>query len=77
MEAIRMSTKERRRLEMLSRVKSGGITLKKAAELLSLSYRQMRRIFKRYREEGDKGLVHKSRGRISNRRISEEKKRAI
>ena len=77
MEDIRMSTKERRRLEMLSRVKDGGITLKKSAELLSLSYRQMRRIFKRYREEGDQGLVHKGRGRKSNRRISEEKKRAI
>ena len=77
MEDIRMSTKERRRLEMLSRVKDGGITLKKSAELLSLSYRQMRRIFKRYREEGDQGLVHKGRGRISNRRISAEKKRAI
>jgi hypothetical protein len=32
-----------------------------------LSYRQCRRSYARYREQGDKGLVHRSRGRRSNR----------
>jgi hypothetical protein len=68
METISMSRKERRRLEVLSRVKSGRLTLVKAAELLELSYRQAKRVFARYRELGDRGLVHGLRNRPSNRR---------
>ena len=63
-----MSQKERDRLRILSRVKGGWIKIKKAAELLELSYRHCRRIYKRYLEEGDTGLIHRSRGRPSNRR---------
>ena len=77
MEDIRMNTKERRRLEIVSRVKDKFITLKKAAELLDISYRHIRRIFKRYREEGDNGLVHKGRGNASNRRIVEKTRKAV
>ena len=72
MESLRMSTSERRRLELLSRVKDKLITLQKAADLFGLSYRHVRRIFKRYREGGDKGLIHKSRGRPSNRLIDKD-----
>ena len=74
---IMMSTRERRRLELFSRVKDKLITLKKAADLFGLSYRHVRRIFKRYREEGDKGLIHKSRGRMSNRRIEEKTRKEV
>jgi hypothetical protein len=64
METILMSRRERHRLEMFSKVRRGEITLMKASELLGLSYRQAKRCFERYREEGDKGLVHRrlSRG---------------
>lgn len=65
---LKMSTKERRRMELLSRVGTG-LKLAKVAEVCKLSYRQMKRVWKRYREEGDAGLVHRSRGRASNRRI--------
>lgn len=44
MGALRMSMKERRRLELLSRVGEGILTLRKAAGLAKLSYRQMKRI---------------------------------
>jgi len=74
---IRMSTKERRRLEIVSKVKDKFITLNKAAELLDISYRQIRRIFKRYREEGDNGLVHKGRGKISNRQVAGKTRKAV
>ena len=40
METISMSSKERRRLEVVSRVKSGELSLVKGAELLGISYRQ-------------------------------------
>ena len=72
MEGIKMTTSERRRLELFSRAKDNLITLKKVADLLGLSYRHVRRICKRYREEGDKGLIHKGRGKPSNRRIDED-----
>ena len=77
MEDIRMSTSERRRLEILSRVKDRLITQVKASEHLGLSYRHARRIYRRYREQGDKGLIHKSRGKPSHRRIEKKIKDTI
>jgi transposase len=43
------------------------ITQKEAAEAIGLSERQLRRKAKRIREEGDKGIIHRSRGKPSNR----------
>lgn len=67
-----MSQKERTRLEVLSRVKSGLLRLVDAAGQMGLSYRQAKRIWRRYRHEGDAGLVHRSRGRVSNRRTPDD-----
>lgn len=64
---LRMSAKERRREAELARVVDGQLTLREACERLGLSYRQGKRVFKRYRERGARGLVHRSRGRPSNR----------
>ena len=57
-----MSNKERERLKVLARVKRGELKLKEAAELMDVSYRQCRRLYKRQRELGDRGLLHRSRG---------------
>ncbi len=62
-----MSAKELRRGEVLSRVKRGELTLVEAAELLEVSYRQAKRLKKRYGEGGSKALVHGNVGRASNR----------
>ena len=73
-----MSRKERGRLEVLSRVRDGKMKLPEAAKLLRISYRQTRRIHRRYVREGDRGLVHRSRGRQSNRaKPPEVKERAL
>ena len=72
-----MSEKERRRLEILSRIKTAEITLKEGAMLLKLSYRQIKRIYKRYQQEGDTGLVHRKRGKPSNRACDPELKKEI
>ena len=77
MEMISMSRRERHRLEVFSRVRRGEITLMKASELLALSYRQAKRCFGRYRQEGDKGLVHRLRGQPSNRQADARQKRRI
>jgi transposase len=76
MERLAMSKRERI-LEVLSRVKRGELRLRKAAELLRLSYRQMKRVYARYRREGDRGLVHRLRGRRSNRQVDEAKRQAV
>ena len=48
-----------------------------AAEILSLSGRQIRRIVKRIRSEGSRGIIHRSRGRPSNRRIAHKIKERV
>jgi transposase len=72
-----MSKRERNRLRILELVKNKCITLKDASVRLSISYRQMKRIYKRFKESGSQGLLHKSRGKVCNRKICEEKRQAI
>jgi transposase len=62
-----MSDEERKRIEVMARVKKGDLRLRDAAEILGISYRQVKRIRKRYRKQGAKGLVHGNVGRKSNR----------
>src|ERR1700752_4641678 len=78
METISMSRKERKRLEAFSRVKAGDLTLTAASGLLGLSYRQAKRAWARYQSQGDLGLVHRLRGRASNRQSEVQlKQRAL
>jgi transposase len=62
-----MSEREMRRAAVLAQVESGCWTLVVAAERMQLSYRQAKRLWKRYRSQGAAGLVHGSAGRRSNR----------
>ena len=66
---LRLSRKEHLRLEILSKVRKGGINLAKAAELLGVSYRQVLRIWQRFGAAGSLGLKHGLRDRPSNRQI--------
>jgi len=75
METISMSRKERARLEVFSRVREGNWTVRQAAGALGVSYRQAKRIWARYQQEGDGGLVHRLRGRKSNRQPAGKLKR--
>jgi len=70
MEHLSMNRKERQRLVVLSRVKDRELSRAAAAEVLGLSLRQVHRLYLRYRDEGDKGLVHRSRGKVSVRKIA-------
>src|ERR1700738_5420457 len=70
-----MSTRELRRAEVLGRVKGETLRLVDAAKMLELSYRQAKRLWQRYREEGAKGLQHRSAGRGSNRGKAEKFRR--
>jgi hypothetical protein len=72
---IEMSKQELRRVETLARVKAGELRLVDAAVLMRLSYRQTKRLGKRYGEEGAVGLRHRSAGRRSNRAYAERLRR--
>src|SRR5919198_1644934 len=74
---LMMSQKERERLKVFERVKRKELRQIEAAEICGLSYRQTRRLYQRYREFGDRGLVHRGRGRPSNRRSSAEFRGAV
>ena len=62
-----MSERERDWMVELRRVLEVKEALKDAQAKLGGSYRNAKRKLKRLREEGDEGLVHRSRGRPSNR----------
>jgi transposase len=69
MEQLVMNRKERERLVVFSRVKDKELSRKAASEVLRLSLRQVHRLYRRYLSEGDRGLVHRARGKPSVRRI--------
>jgi len=75
METLLMSLSERDRLAMFRQVEARQITLVEAALRLSISYRQAKRWWKRYREVGDGGLVHGLRGRPSNNAVVADARR--
>jgi transposase len=62
-----MSSKELKRLGVLARVEKEALNLVNAGEILGLSYRQVKRIWRRYQQEGAEGLQHRSVGRESGR----------
>jgi hypothetical protein len=62
-----MSRRELERVGVMGRVDSGALRLKDAAAMLELSYRQAKRLWRRYRQVGGKGLQHGNAGRPCNR----------
>lgn len=63
-----MNRKERNRITIMAGVKAQELSQVQAAELLGLGYRQVKRVWRRYRDEGDAGLVHRLRGKPGLRR---------
>jgi transposase len=72
-----LSKRELQRGGVLARVKAGELRVKDAAELLRVSYRQAKRLWKRYRAGGTASLKHGNAGRISNRRRPEKERKKI
>jgi transposase len=67
-----MSQRELSRLEVIQRVCRKTLTQRRAASLLSLSVRQVKRLCRAYRREGAGALVSRQRGRPSNHRLRPE-----
>jgi transposase len=68
METLTMSRNERKRMTIMAGVKAKELSQVQAAELMGLGYRQAKRLWRRYQDEGDAGLVHRLRGRAGLRR---------
>ncbi len=73
-----MSKREHERINILEEVKKKRLTIKEASALCEISERQFYRIKSSYDKDGIQGIIHKLRGRPSNRGFSESlKKKAI
>lgn len=68
-ERINLSQRERDRLKVVQGVEEGRLKQTEAAQRLGLCTRQVRRLQARVRAEGDGGVLHRLRGRPSNRKM--------
>ena len=62
-----MSRKELKRKSVLELAQNKHITLQEASRRMKLGYRQTLRVYARFCSEGDSGLLHRNRGKRSNR----------
>ena len=75
---IAMTQEELKRLHVVRKALDKHITQIEAAELIGVCLRQVQRIVRIVRVEGDKGIIHKSRGKASNRALPDKiKSRAL
>jgi len=75
--SLLMSFKEHERVHLLEEVKKRKLTIKEASALSGLSERQFYRIKSSYEKEGLAGVIHKSRGRPSNRCFAQRIKERV
>ena len=68
---LTMSGPEINRVEVMQRLKAKSLNQREAGKILDMSVRQVKRLFKKYREKGAAGLVSQRRARVSNNRLDE------
>ena len=76
-ETYTLSQKELQRVSVISACIKGDMACARAAGLLCLSVRQIKRLKKRMREDGEAALAHANRGRPSHRRLPDAVRRRI
>lgn len=76
-EVLKVTNGELRKLKVIEQVIEKKIKQKKAAKLLGLSVRQIIRLAKKIRREGAKGIIHRLRGKASNRKHEEKFKKRV
>src|SRR5687767_10393122 len=72
-----MSKKELDRAGVLARVVERRLSQEKAATVLGISTRQVRRLLRAYQAQGASGLVSRRRGKPSNRRFADGYKERV
>jgi transposase len=76
-ETFTLSQKELQRVSVISACIKGDMACARAAGLLCLSVRQVKRLKKRMREDGEAALAHANRGRPSHRRLPDAVRQRI
>lgn len=76
-ETFTLSQKELQRVSVISACIKGIMACARAAGLLCLSARQVKRLKKRMREDGEAALAHANRGRPSHRRLPDAVRQRI
>ena len=67
-----LNNNERYRKEIIELVINKKMTQKDAASKLEITDRQIRRLIIKYYDQGDKAFIHGNKGKISNKKISED-----
>jgi len=70
-ETVALTMGELDRLQVMTRIAERRLTRRKAAGLLKLSERQVRRLYRRFAAGGASGVASRRRGRPSNRRLAD------
>lgn len=68
---LMVKPEELKRYQLVGKVFDKSINQQEAAELLGISDRQVRRIVRRVRVEGERGVIHRLRGRQGCRRVAQ------
>lgn len=76
-EVMAMTAQEARRLYLIQQVMARQLRQRPAAELAGCSLRQLQRHLRRVRQDGPRGIVHRLRGRRSNRRHPEPMRQRV
>lgn len=74
---ILLTKRDRARIKIMDAVIKKYIKLKEASNILNISYRQAKRLKRQYKTEGSIGLIHKSRGKRSNRKTDDDLREQI
>lgn len=72
-----LKEREIEKLNVIKKVLIGECTKKEASSSLGLTIRQIDRLLNKFKDEGEKGFVHKNRGKESKKKISLEIKKEI
>jgi hypothetical protein len=76
-EILSMRTDEIKYLQVIRKVLEGQIKQTDGAKAVGISDRQLRRLIRRVELEGDVGVIHKARGKMSHRRLSDKLRQKV
>lgn len=74
---LTMSDREITRLEAMQKIKGKQLTQKEAARILGMSIRQIKRLYRAYKEQGARGLVSQRRGKPGNHHLDRETRQKV
>ena len=74
---LTMSQKEVDRLKVINQIETKVLTVEQGADFMGISSRQTYRVLKKIKKEGNKAIIHKLRGKRSNRGYPEGLKKQV